>query len=306
MIAGPSGMADTVTTSVATGAVTRELRGALATRLAGSADLYQPGGRPPCSSINFITSHDGFSLNDLVSYREKHNLANGEDNRDGDNHNFSENFGVEGPTDKPLIKQLRKRQIKNMLATLMLSQGVPMLVAGDEFRRTQQGNNNAYCQDNEISWLDWNLVEKNAEMVRFCRSLIEFRRNQPTVRRKTFLTGTPNSKNGWPDVSWYSPLGTAVDWHSDEQPIICLLAAPCVNEDPDEIGRDVLLMLNSSGNGVRFLIPTIAKSKRWRMFVDTSLPTPHDVYPELDGPALPVSGSHTLPGKAMAVFVAER
>ena len=201
-------------------------RGPLATRLAGSADLYQPGGRPPCSSINFITSHDGFTLNDMVSYREKHNLANGEDNRDGDNNNFSENFGVEGPTDQPIIDQLRLRQIKNLIATLMLSQGVPMLVAGDEFRRTQNGNNNAYCQDNEISWLDWTFVEKHAELVRYCRSLIEFRRNHPTFRREHFLTGVPNSKDGWSDVSWFSPLGTAVDWHQSELPIICLLAAP--------------------------------------------------------------------------------
>ena len=281
-------------------------RGALATRLSGSADLYQPGGRPPCSSINFITSHDGFTLSDMVSYREKHNLANGEDNRDGDNHNFSENFGVEGPTDQPIIKQLRLRQIKNMVATLMLSQGVPMMVAGDEFRRTQRGNNNAYCQDNDISWLDWSLVEKNAELVRFTRSLIDFRRNQPTVRRRQFLTGTPNSKDGWSDVNWFSPLGTAVDWHLSEQPIICLLAAPTVQEDPSKLGRDVLLMINSSSLGCRFMIPTISKSKEWRLFLDTSLPSPHDVYPDLDGPELPVSGSHTLPYKSMAVYVAEK
>lgn len=280
-------------------------RGALATRLAGSADLYQPGGRPPCSSINFITSHDGFTLNDMVSYREKHNLANGEDNRDGDNHNFSENFGVEGPTDQPLIDQLRLRQIKNMIATLMLSQGVPMIVAGDEFRRTQKGNNNAYCQDNDISWLDWDLMEKNAALVRFTRCLIDFRRNQPTVRRQQFLTGVPDSKDGWADVSWFSPLGTAVDWHTPEQPIICLLAAPNTTDDPQELGRDVLLMLNSSGTGCRFLIPTISKTKKWRLFVDTSLPSPHDVYPEFNGPELPASGCHTLPHKSMAVYVAE-
>ena len=281
-------------------------RGPLATRLAGSADLYQPGGRPPCSSINFITSHDGFTLSDMVSYREKHNLANGEDNRDGDNNNFSENFGVEGPTDQPIIDQLRLRQIKNMLATLMLSQGVPMLVAGDEFRRTQNGNNNAYCQDNEISWLDWSLVESSSELVRFCRNLIAFRRNQPTVRRQQFLTGVPNSKDGWADVSWFNPLGTAVDWHVPEQPIICLLAAPGLEDDPEELGRDVLLMLNSSSLGCRFMIPTISKSKKWSLFIDTSLPSPHDIYPDLNGPELSVSGSHTLPYKSLAVYVAEK
>ena len=281
-------------------------RGMLATRLAGSADLYQPGGRPPASSINFITSHDGFTLNDLVSYRDKHNLANGEDNRDGDNHNFSENFGVEGPTDQPQIDDLRLRQLKNMLTTLMLSQGVPMMVAGDEFRRTQHGNNNAYCQDNEISWLDWKAVEDNSELVRFTRCLIEFRRNQPTVRRQQFLTGVPNSQDGWADVSWFSPVGTAVDWHSQELPIICLLAAPSIEQDADQLGRDVLLMVNSSNHGCRFMIPTISKSKSWRLFVDTSQPHPHDVFPNLDGPPLLESNCHTLPSKSMAVYVAER
>ena len=180
------------------------------------------------------------------------------------------------------------------------------MVAGDEFRRTQRGNNNAYCQDNDISWLDWSLVEKNAELIRFCRSLIEFRRNQPTVRREHFLTGVPNSKDGWADVSWFSQLGTAVDWHVSDQPIICLLSAPLPADDPAGLGRDVLLMLNSSSIGCRFMIPTIAKSKKWRLFVDTSLPSPHDVYPELNGPELPVGGSHTLPYKSMAVYVAER
>ncbi len=280
-------------------------RGALATRLAGSADLYQPGGRPPCASINFVTSHDGFTMSDLVSYRNKHNLANGEDNRDGDNHNFSENFGVEGPTDQPIIDALRLRQIKNMMSTLMLSQGVPMLVAGDEFRRTQKGNNNAYCQDNEISWLDWSLQQQNSELTRFVRALIQFRKNQPTVRRRTFLTGVPNSKDGWADVSWFSPLGTAVDWHSSELPIICLLAAPTVEQDPARLGRDVLLMVNSSSIGCRFIIPAIAKSKHWQMFLDTSLDAPKDIYPDLDGPELSPSGSYTLPQKSLAVFVAD-
>jgi glycogen operon protein len=279
-------------------------RGAIATRLSGSADLYQPGGRPPCASINFITSHDGFTLNDLVSYREKHNLANGEDNRDGDNNNFSENFGVEGPTDQPIIDSLRLRQIKNMFATLMLSQGVPMLVAGDEFRRTQKGNNNAYCQDNDISWLNWNLQQDNCgDLTRFVRALIQFRKNQPTVRRRTFLTGVPNA-NGWADVSWYSALGTAVDWHSSELPIICLLAAPTKEQDPSGAGRDVLLMLNSSSVGSRFMIPAIARSRKWQMFIDTSLASPEDIYPNLDGPMLPENGSYTLPQKSMAVYVA--
>ncbi|HEY6564809.1 MAG TPA: glycogen debranching protein GlgX, partial [Pirellulaceae bacterium] len=155
--------------------------GAFATRLAGSSDLYQPGGRRPYHSINFITSHDGFTLNDLHTYAEKHNEANGEGNRDGESNNHSANYGVEGPTDRGGIPKTRERQLKNALATLLLSQGVPMIHSGDEFRRTQRGNNNAYCQDNELSWLDWRLAEENADLVRFCRGLVAFRRRQPTV-----------------------------------------------------------------------------------------------------------------------------
>ena len=163
--------------------------GAFATRLAGSSDLYEHAGRPPFCSINFVISHDGFTMNDLVTYKEKHNEANGEGNGDGDNHNLSDNYGVEGPTRKKSINQIRLRQIKNFLSTLMLSQGVPMLVSGDEVRRTQKGNNNAYCQDNETSWFDWRLVEKNEKLLRFVKTLIHFRRHQPTVRRRQFLTG---------------------------------------------------------------------------------------------------------------------
>src|SRR5690606_6462352 len=142
--------------------------------------------------INFITSHDGFTMNDLVSYRDKHNEANGEGNRDGENNNNSDNYGVEGPTKRPIVERLRVRQIKNMMTTLMMSQGVPMFVMGDECRRTQKGNNNAYCQDNATSWFDWNLVEHNKELVRFTQALVHFRRAQPTVRRKEFLRGEPH------------------------------------------------------------------------------------------------------------------
>ena len=152
--------------------------GPLATRLAGSSDLYQASGRRPYHSINFLTSHDGFTLNDLVSYNHKHNDANGEENADGDNNNFSYNYGVEGPTTRRSVELVRQRQIKNMLATLLLSQGVPMLSFGDECRRTQQGNNNAYCQDNAISWFDWRLVEKQERLLRFYKALVDFRRGR--------------------------------------------------------------------------------------------------------------------------------
>ncbi|MEC8864795.1 MAG: glycogen debranching protein GlgX, partial [Planctomycetota bacterium] len=213
--------------------------GAMATRLSGSSDLYQSGGRQPHCSINFVTSHDGFTMNDLVSYREKHNYENGEDNRDCDNNNLSDNYGVEGPTDRKLIDDLRLRQIKNMMATLLLSQGVPMMVAGDEIRRTQNGNNNAYCQDTPVSWFDWDLVGENQELLRFSKALIQFRKMQPAVRRQSFLTGDAAAPDQLPDVSWYSPIGTAVDWHHD-QAMICLLLSPPAFDDPEGVGRDVL------------------------------------------------------------------
>ena len=181
-----------------------------------------------------------------------------------------------------------------------------MLLAGDEFRRTQQGNNNAYCQDNEVSWVDWSLVDRNAELVRFVRSLIEFRKSQPTVRRCHFLTGLANSSTGWADVSWYSSQGTAVDWHAHDQTMICLLAAPAEAEDSQGLGREVLLLFNANGTTCRFLIPTIAKSKQWRLFIDTSAEFPNDIFPMHDGPKLPSNGIHTLPSKSLAVYVADR
>lgn len=280
--------------------------GAFATRLSGSADLYQHAGRPPYCSINFITSHDGFPLNDLTTYREKHNEANGEGNRDGDNHNSSDNYGVEGPTNQTAINEVRRRQVKNMFASLMLSQGVPMFVAGDEMRRTQRGNNNAYCQDNEISWIDWEFVEDNADMVRFAKALIQLRNEQPTLRRRTYMTGKPHRENGLPDVSWYSALGTAVDWENGDNAIICVLNRPGPNDDPQRLGRDVLIMVNSTPEPREFIIPPVAKGTRWRLFADTAIPSPGDVYPDYDGPPLPRSRRILLTYRSMRVYVAEK
>ena len=276
-------------------------RGALATRLCGSADLYQDGGRSPISSINFITSHDGFTMNDLVSYRDKHNTANGESNRDGDNNNYSENFGCEGPSDQAAIQQTRQRQIKNLLATLLLSQGVPMLVAGDEFRRTQQGNNNAYCQDNGISWLDWSMEHLHRDLVRFVRTLIAFRLAQPTVRRLHFLTGLPQA-DGKPDVSWFNVFGIEVDWNKQgELPMACLLKAPSRQEDPECHDPDLLILLNSAAEPHQFTTPAITHSLKWNLFLNTAEESPGDIYPNCDGPAL--DETFFLTGKSMAAFV---
>jgi glycogen operon protein len=279
--------------------------GALATRLSGSSDLYQSGGRPPYCSINFVTSHDGFTMNDLVSYNQKHNLANGEDNRDGDNNNHSFNYGVEGPTDRKPIDSLRLRQIKNMLATLLISQGVPMMLAGDEFRRTQQGNNNAYCQDNEISWIDWTLAETNAELLRFASALIHFRKSQPTLRRESYLTGKSPSPDHLPDVSWYGPIGTAVDWHQSQQ-MTCLLTRPLKKQDPQGLGRGIMIMFNTSDTACEFQIPVVAKEKQWHLFLDTAEDSPKDIYPDLDGPVLSKRSRIVLPGKTTMVFYSEK
>jgi glycogen operon protein len=280
--------------------------GAFATRLAGSSDLYETAGRPPHCSINFITSHDGFTLNDLVSYRDKHNLENGENNQDGESNNLSDNFGHEGPTNRVAVEQLRERQIKNMLATLLFSQGVPMIVFGDECRRTQRGNNNAYCQDNEISWFDWALVERNADLVRFARTLIQFRRGQPSIRRPAFLTGRPTQEGELPDLSWYSPLGTAVDWYGHDLALTCLLKAPEPDQDPEGLGRSVLLLVNATTEAREFIIPPVARGLPWRQFIDTAEAAPYDIYPQADGPRLPETGRLAVPYRSITCFVAEQ
>jgi len=280
--------------------------GALATRFAGSSDLYQAGGRQPYHSINFITSHDGFPMNDLVSYNHKHNEANGEGNRDGDNHNLSYNYGVEGPTKRASIERIRKQQIKNMFCTLLMSQGVPMILMGDEVRKTQHGNNNAYCQDNEISWLDWTLVKKHEEMRRFVKALIAFRRDQPTVRQRHFLGGFPTGRRGLFDVNWYSNLGTAVDWDSGDSMLTCLFASPNKEIDQEGIGRDVLLVINGNASPQQFILPPVAKGTSWRMFVDTAAASPSDVYPDLNGPRPPASGRFIMPDRSVKIYVASK
>lgn len=279
--------------------------GAFAMRLSGSSDLYEHSGRSPYCSINFITSHDGFTISDLVSYRDKHNEANGEGNRDGDNNNYSENYGVEGPTRRTVIEQLRLRQIKNLMATLMFSQGVPMVVFGDECRRTQRGNNNSYCQDNDTAWFDWTLVEKNQDLLRFAQTLMQFRRSQPTVRREHFLTGKPVAEGMLPDVSWYGALGTAVDWTSGDSALTCLLKAPTAAHDPEGAGRDVLLLVNAMPTSHDFILPPVAKGIPWRLFVDTAEATPNDIFPKIDGPPLPKSGRLTMPYRSLCCYVAE-
>ena len=277
--------------------------GPLATRLAGSSDLYEPGGRRPYHSINFVTSHDGFPLNDLVSYAHKHNTANGESNRDGDNNNYSANYGVEGPTSLASIDRLRVRQIKNMLATLLLSQGVPMLLAGDECRRTQQGNNNAYCQDNDVSWFDWSLVETNADLVRFVRSLILFRRHEPTIRNTAFLRGTTAPQGALPDVAWYDAYGQPMDWLENDHSLVCLLGAAVPQNGSKRVGRHLLIITHGGTSPRELFLPQATKGITWRLFVDTAAASPKDVYPAVDGPGLPSTGKLTMLDRSLVCYV---
>ena len=277
------------------------MTGPMATRLSGSSDLYQPSGRRPYHSINFITSHDGYTLNDLVSYERKHNLDNREENHDGENHNYSANYGIEGPTRRKSIVDLRKRQTKNMMATLLLSQGVPMILSGDEVLRTQRGNNNAYCQDNPMTWFDWRLVEKNTEMLRFVQALIEFRRRQPNVRRGSFLTGKAARPGLLPDVSWYGPHGKHVDWNATGPSLTCVFGTSGIDHPA---ARPVMIMMHAGKDAYPFVVPTAVAAIRWRLFVHTAAEPPHDIYPDADGPP-PGSRPIMFPPHSMRCYVAE-
>jgi glycogen operon protein len=243
--------------------------GQVAQRIAGSADIYEVNGQLPINSINFITVHDGFTMNDLVSYDGKHNEANGENSRDGINENLSWNCGYEGPTDNPDTENLRKKQIKNFASLLMISRGVPMILSGDEIRRTQQGNNNAYCQDNEISWLDWSMTDKNAEILRFFKQMIKFRKRNFTLHSKSFFKGELNSE-GIPDVTFYGCKVFHPGW---DDPTSKVLSATFGAKSND---TDIHMMANMTGDNLQFQMPKIA-GKKWFRFVDTSLPSPEDI-----------------------------
>ncbi|MCF7979673.1 MAG: glycogen debranching enzyme, partial [Chromatiaceae bacterium] len=240
------------------------LTGAVATRIAGSSDLYQSRGRRPANSINLITCHDGFTLHDLVSYDEKHNQANGEDNRDGHNHNLSWNGGVEGPTDDQAILALRQQQARNFVALLLLSQGVPMLLAGDELLRTKQGNNNTYCQDNELSWIDWRLADENRTMLAFTRAMIAFRHRHATLRRDRFLTGQPTREDGIPDIRWH---GTKLDTPLWDDPGTRVLAFTLAGLEPHEPHLHVIM--NMWKEPKEFELPPMP-SRRWYNAIDTA------------------------------------
>ncbi len=249
------------------------LVGQVATAIAGSSDLYAAGGRRPANSINFMTCHDGFTLYDLVSYNGKHNEANGEDNRDGTNDNLSWNCGVEGETADTAVTGLRLRQAKNLMTILLLSRGVPMILAGDEVLRSQRGNNNTWCQDNALSWFDWRLVEVNRDMLRFTRELIALRKRHPSLTRNRFFTGQPPPGRKLPDIAWHGQQLREPLWHDPQAKVLAFTIAGLSTDE-----EDLHVILNMSEQPVAAQLPEIA-GRRWHLTLDTAAASPHDVAP---------------------------
>jgi isoamylase len=280
------------------------LIGDVAKRLTGSSDLYGRSGKKPHASINFVTAHDGFTLHDLVSYNDKHNEANGEENRDGSSHNLSWNCGVEGPTDDPEINALRERQKRNFLATLFLSQGVPMLVSGDELSRTQGGNNNAYCQDNEISWLDWTMTDEKTALLGFVRRLIALRRSHPTFRRRDFFAGRALHGGGLTDLLWLKADGQEMsdaEWEHEHARCLGMYLSGSAISDIDRHGRpivddDFLVVFNAGHDDAAFHMPAI-EGEPWRALIDTREASGVAAERNLDGGA-----SYPLMGRSLVVL----
>lgn len=253
-----------------------------ASRISGSSDLYQDDGRSPVASINFVTAHDGFTLDDLVSYSTKHNEDNGEDNRDGTNDNRSWNCGVEGPTDDPAVRSLREKQKRNFIATLFLSQGVPMLLHGDELGRSQGGNNNAYCQDNETSWVDWQLARDRGTLLEFVRLAARLRHDHPVFRRRRFFQGRPagESEGALRDIAWLTPGGedmTDDDWRAGFAKSLAVFLNGAAIVEPDRRGQRVvddsfLLLFNAHSSDLRFTVPGEEYGRSWEVALDTALP----------------------------------
>ena len=269
--------------------------GEVATRLTGSSDLYGREKRLPSNSINFITCHDGFTIHDLVSYDEKHNEANGDENRDGSNDNLSWNCGTEGETDNRDIVSLRNRQARNLLAILLLSQGVPMLLYGDEVMRTQKGNNNAYCQDNEVSWFDWDLSKTNSDMLRFVREMIAFRRRHPCLMHKRFLKGALASGATFPDVTWHGVKLNEPAWGDHNAQVLAFTLGAAGSDE-----EDLHIILNMSEKELDMPLPD-PQGKFWYGAVDTAKPSPEDIVERERQLVIP-GGSYRVEPRSVAVF----
>ncbi len=274
----------------------------LAYRLTGSSDLYKHNGRRPYASINFITAHDGFTMRDLVSYDHKHNEANGEDNRDGENHNNSWNHGVEGATDDKKINALRARQQRNLMASLLLSQGVPMLLSGDERSRTQQGNNNTYCQDNELNWIDWRLDDAGRSMLAFTQKLIRLRNEHPVLHRRKFFQGRSIHGSSVHDIEWFRPDGqemTDAEWGGSSARCMGMRLNGAAMADRDERGNVInddvlLLMVNSHDSTVPFKLPGGTKTK-WELLLDTA-------QPDANGPSAVTGRAYKLTARSLVLL----
>ena len=273
----------------------------LATRLSGSSDLYLRDGRKPFHSINFITSHDGFTLKDLVSYENKHNEDNGEKNRDGGDNNNSANYGAEGLDNK--LEELRIRQMKNFIATMMVSQGTPMILGGDEIGRTQNGNNNAYCQDNEISWYDWSLLEKNAQLYRFVKEVITFRRHHPGFMRPEFYTGRDGNYNAIPDISWFDENGDAPDWEKIGLCLALRMDGSKADILADRDDNDFFIMFNSGEETTAFKVCEPLDGKKWLRAVDTGLTSPNDILAAGSEAFLDDPYTYEVMGRSMVVLI---
>jgi glycogen operon protein len=275
----------------------------LAHRLAGSNDLYEQSGRRPYASINFVTAHDGFTLRDLVSYNDKHNQDNGEDNRDGESNNLSWNCGIEGPTDDPSILAMRDRQQRNLLATLFLSQGVPMLSGGDEIGRTQRGNNNAYCQDSEISWTSWDLDERRRQLLEFTRKVIHLQRDQPVLRRQKYFQGRQIRGADVKDIMWLEPSGQEMNddaWNADFVRSLGVVLSGEAVDEIDQRGRPVvgdtlLLLFNAHNDQVDFTLPASNHGRQWLRLIDT-------VEAAAEERPYPGGTRYPLQGRSVAVF----
>lgn len=263
--------------------------GTFASRICGSADIYAKTGKCPECSINFVTCHDGFTLNDLVSYRDKHNLANGENSHDGSNENLSENYGVEGETTDAGVESLRKKQIKNFLLTLLISRGVPMLLGGDEFRRTQGGNNNAWCQDNETSWHDWSYLEQHREIFRFASGMIAFRRARPVLSKEQFYSDA--------EIHWFGSHGGLPDWADPKQKQFA-----CLIHEGEQSA--LYLMFNAGADAIDFSLPPVPPQARWYLAVDTSCAAPQDMFAEGEESLLEYPETYLLGPRSSAILLA--
>ena len=266
----------------------------------GSSDIFEASGRAPQASINFITSHDGFTLKDLVSFEKRHNGANGENNRDGHAHNFSSNHGIEGETTKEAVNDLRRQQRLNMLATLLLSKGTPMLLAGDEFGNSQHGNNNAYAQDNETSWLDWKGLDSDPDFFKQVQELIRLRRSLPHLASEIYLHGQSKNDAGWHDVEWLNPHGKRMKFHQWHNDRALALFRPDMNDQPvgdSSIGKKaVAIMFNATNEVLSFNLPSMTQEGYWKLVFDST-----EIQPSQSG-----SGSWNLSPRSIACAVFSR